>query len=188
MRISSFLLLLAGCPGGSAGNTLIYAFDDAPVGLTDPALCAPDIGLDIALGFSDAVAFSIATGGNEAFLATCTLATDGTVTSCGLMAPETELILDGDTISGEATGRVDFTEEACTGADVTVSYTMTVDGDALTGTANAVWDIDDSFDCEQLESAVIAQTGRGINGCRVTYPFTALRHAECSNTLTRCDY
>lgn len=188
MRWSLFFLLLTGCPTGSAGNTVLYALDAPPVGLTDPALCAPDIGLELDLGFADTIGFSIDSSGSQAWLSTCELGASGQVTACGLMVPETELLLDGDTVTGSGTGRVDFTDSDCSGADVTIEHRFVLDGDLLTGTSDARWQLDPTAGCEALESTVIAQSGRGITGCLVNYRFTAVRHAECDNSLDRCRY
>ncbi|MCB9668481.1 MAG: hypothetical protein H6736_02785 [Alphaproteobacteria bacterium] len=189
MRTTVLLLLgLAGCPGGSnAGKTLVYALEAPPVPTLDAARCAQDVGLDVTLGFEDSIAVSIDNTGRRAWLAACTLADDGSVTTCGLMSPETELALDGSTITGGTVARVEIDGD-CSGADLTLDYTLVVDGPVMDAHVEATWHLDNSFECEQLEAAIIQQSGRGVTGCVVSYDFQATKLADCDLALGTCAY
>ena len=127
MRLCLLLIGLGACVGGSdAGKTLVYAFDGEPQGRLDRTLCATGVGLNIPLGISDSLAYTVAGDGRSAVLGTCTIE-DGVVTDCFTISPEVVLTIaeNGDLVGSNAIG-VEITDSTCSGATLESEWTLTL--------------------------------------------------------------
>ncbi|MCB9675325.1 MAG: hypothetical protein H6737_09430 [Alphaproteobacteria bacterium] len=191
--VAAVLALAAACvPAGP--RTLVYAFDDGePEGTLDRDRCIVGAGLRLSLGPTESIAFDIASDQQTARLATCDLE-GSSVQSCGVLDPEIPLEIDANVVTGVGSVPVTFTETDCSGADLTSTWTMTLDDGEqhLDASVELEWVLHDTPECAAFEAQVLQafpdSSGR-IDGCIVTYAFGATQVAECriSGTELRCD-
>lgn len=183
MRLSVLLIGLVACLGGSdAGKTLVYAFDGEPQGRLDRTLCATGVGLNVPLGITDSLAYSVAGDGRSAILGTCGIE-GGQVTECFTISPEVELtIADNGDLVGANDIRVQIADSDCSGATLASEWTLTLTEGGMDAVILSTWHLDQTAECEDFESDVIRQStsGLGIEDCLLTHEITGTLAARCS--------
>lgn len=193
MRRTIGMLMLVGCNGGIAnpfapnsdsGKTIVYALDEDPSARIDRDVCAAGVGLNVPLGITDSLSYTVASDGRDALVGTCSIDDTGTVTECLTLVPEIVLTIDEDgALVAEADVPISLPESTCTGATLESSWRIELDEDRMSTEVVSEWHLDSSPECEDFEAQVIAASnnGLGIEGCLLTHAMQGTLVAKCTS-------
>lgn len=193
MRTTIGMVLLAGCNGGIAnpfapnsdsGKTIVYALDEDPRARIDRDVCGAGVGLNVPLGITGSLSYTVAPDGRDALVGTCTIDDTGTITECLTLVPEIVLTIDEDgALVAEADVPISLPESDCTGATLESSWRIELDGDQMQTQVVSEWRLDSSPECEDFEAQVInaSNNGLGIEGCMLTHEMEGTLVAKCTS-------
>jgi len=192
MRATVGALLLVGCTGGIAnplapnsdsGKTIVYALDEDPQARIDRDVCAAGVGLNVPLGITQSLSYTVATDGRDALVGTCAIDDTGEITECLTLLPEIVLTIDDDgTLVAEADVPISFPDSDCTGATLESSWRIMLDDDRMETEVLSEWKLDSSPECEDFEAQAIAASnnGLGIEGCFITHEMSGTLVGKCT--------